>query len=255
MKTALLQLDIAWQDKEANRARIESIVMESALRDALILLPEMFTTGFCHHPQPVAETMDGETILWMQKLASQTRSALAGSLIIHDGHAYRNRLVFVPPTGQVQWYDKRHLFTIDGEETAYKSGNHRLVVTFEDWRICFQICYDLRFPVWSRNREDYDLLVYSANWPAARSEVWYTLLRARAIENQCIVAGVNRTGVDGNQIRYHGGSVVVDPRGAMVAEAGDNQTLLCSEINLNELQVFRNRFPAWKDRDEYTLTS
>lgn len=253
MKINLLQLDIAWQDKEANRARIESMILEKAPKDTLILLPEMFATGLCHDPEPVAERMDGETILWMRELAKHFNSALAGSLIVYDGHAYRNRLVCVHPSGTLQWYDKRHLFAIDGEESAYKPGNQRLVATFDDWRICFQICYDLRFPVWSRNRDDYDLLVYSANWPAARRDVWLTLLRARAIENQCYVAGVNRIGIDGNQIRYLGGSVVVDPKGVVVAEAGENEVLLTSEINLKELQEFRISFPVWKDRDDYTL--
>jgi predicted amidohydrolase len=214
----------------------------------------MFTTGFITEPAPIAETMDGITVDWMKQTAIQLKCSLAGSLIIKEGKEYYNRLVYSDRAGNISWYDKRHLFRMAGEEAHFTRGMKPLIVTLKEWRISFQICYDLRFPVWSRNRENYEVLVNLANWPSSRDDVWRTLLKARAIENQSYVLGVNRTGMDGNNIAYAGNSLVIDPKGACLLEMKDHAEGISSiSLSLQTIVEFREKFPAWKDRDDFTI--
>jgi predicted amidohydrolase len=222
----------------------------------LILLPEMFQTGFCTEPKMIAETMHGDTVRWMKRTAESLNCSVAGSLIIRENRSTFNRLIYIDQYENLTWYDKRHLFKMTGEELQFSAGLNRLLVPLKGWQISFQICYDLRFPVWSRNQDDYDVLVNVANWPAARSEVWNTLLKARAIENQSYVVGVNRVGTDGNGISYTGESVVINPKGIVEGEIQASQeSLRTFPLSWDELQDFREKFPVWKDRDQFIVKS
>ncbi len=253
LNIALVQPDSAWLDADKNRKKIDGLIKNLPVQPDLILLPEMFSTGFCTDPAPVAETMDGPTVQWMKNTAVSLHCAIAGSLIINEGEKFYNRLIFSDRHG-MEWYDKRHLFCIDGEESDYTAGTKPLIVNLGLWRIRFLICYDLRFPVWSRNRQNYDLLVYSSSWPAGRSDVWNTLLRARSMENQCFTAGVNRVGKDGNGIGYIGESVLLDPKGKEIAAlAPSEEGVISAAISLDELNVFRAKFPVWKDADRFSI--
>jgi omega-amidase len=253
LNIAIVQPDSIWLDADKNRLKLNALLKGLSFQPDLILLPEMFSTGFCTDPAPVAESMDGPTVQWMKKTADDMNCAIAGSLIICDHDKFYNRLVFVDRHG-TEWYDKRHLFCIEGEENDYTAGTRPLIVNLGLWRINFLICYDLRFPVWSRNRQNYDLLVYSSNWPAGRSDVWNTLLRARAMENQSYVAGVNRVGKDGNGIEYIGESVLIDPKGKEIATlVPSEEGVISMAISLNEINNFRTKFPAWKDADGFSI--
>jgi omega-amidase len=253
LNIAIVQPDSIWLNADKNRIKINELLKDLPVAPDLVLLPEMFSTGFCTAPASVAESMDGPTVQWMKKTASEMQCALAGSLIISEHDKFYNRLVFADRHG-MEWYDKRHLFCMEGEESDYTAGTKPLIVNLGLWRINFQICYDLRFPVWSRNRQNYDLLVYSSSWPAGRSDVWNTLLRARAIENQCYVAGVNRVGKDGNGIDYIGESILIDPKGKEIAAlAPSREGVISAAISLNEINDFRTKFPAWKDADGFSI--
>ena len=253
LNIAIVQPDSIWLDADKNRLKITALVKGLSVQPDLILLPEMFTTGFCTDPAPVAESMDGPTLQWMKKTADDMHCAIAGSLIICEHDKFYNRLVFVDRHG-METYDKRHLFCIEGQENYYTAGTRPLIVNLGLWRISFQICYDLRFPVWSRNRQNYDLLVYASNWPSVRSDVWNTLLRARAMENQSYVAGVNRVGKDGNGIDYIGESVLIDPKGKEIATLPPSEEgVISAAISLNEINNFRTKFPAWKDADDFSI--
>jgi predicted amidohydrolase len=254
LNIAIVQPDSIWLDADKNRLKINTLLKGLSVNPDLILLPEMFTTGFCTDPAPVAEPMDGPTVQWMKKKAEEMHCAIAGSLIINDHDKFYNRLAFIDKHG-MEWYDKRHLFCIEGQEKDYTAGTNSLIVNLGLWRINFQICYDLRFPVWSRNRQNYDLLVYASNWPAVRSDAWNTLLRARAIENQSYVAGVNRVGKDGNGIDYIGESVLIDPKGKEIAALSPSEEgVISAAISLNEINNYRTKFPAWRDADGFSLT-
>ena len=253
---SLVQKDIIWEDKAENLRQYSRILADLDGSSDLALLPEMFSTGFSTDPDPLAETMEGTTVGWMKKTAAETGNCIAGSLIIREEGCFYNRAVWCDPSGSLSWYDKRHLFRMAGEEATFSQGFNRTIVKLHGWRICLQVCYDLRFPVWSRNRGDYDLLVYLSNWPAARSDVWNTLLRARAIENQCYVAGVNRTGIDGNNIVYQGESMVIDPKGQIVGKAETTQESTTTiRLSLLGLHEFRTKFPVWKDWDDFKVMS
>jgi predicted amidohydrolase len=254
LNIALFQLDLVWENSSANRAKMDDFLSRLNPSTDLVMLPEMFSTGFSMNVAELAETMDGETIGWMRKRSSEHQIAILGSLIVGEGNSYFNRLIFVEPSGEIQFYDKRHLFTMGGEEKEFCKGSKRLIVNYKGWRICPLICYDLRFPVWSRNRNEYDLLIYTANWPEARKEVWNTLLKARAIENQCFVAGVNRVGCDGNSICYSGNSQIISPKGSILsAPENENEEILYAEISHQELLKFRKNFPVLDDADDFIL--
>lgn len=256
LQVALIQPDIVWKSPRENLLKYSEML--TALDDPvdLIVLPEMFPTGFCTEPEGLAERMDGDTVRWMKRTAESLQCAVAGSLIIRDNRRFFNRLIFIDPFGNLTWYDKRHLFRMGGEEVKFSAGKNRLIVPLKGWRICFQICYDLRFPVWSRNRDNYDVLVYVSNWPAARSDVWHTLLRARAIENQSYVIGVNRTGTDGNGISYIGESMVIHPKGNISGEIKVSEAPVKTvTLSREELRDFRKKFPVWKDRDEFEINA
>ena len=252
----LIQSDILWKDCDNNLINYNRLLKQLSVKTDLIVLPEMFNTGFCMEPENLAEETDGKTITWMKEKASELNCGIAGSMIISEQQKFHNRLIYTDPYGNIQWYDKRHLFRMGNEESNFVAGKNRLIVKSGEWRVCFQICYDLRFPVWSRNQDDYDILVNCANWPAARDNVWQTLLKARAIENQCYVVGVNRTGTDGNGFEYEGNSMIVDPKGnVMKLLSGKDIKPYTITLSLTELNIFRKSFPAWKDRDIFTILS
>ncbi len=243
-----------WEDAAANREMFAHEIRSLAGNTDLIVLPEMFNTGFSMNSERLAETMDGPTVLWMRDQAKSSRAAIYGSAIITENGRYFNRGIFARPDGTISQYDKRHLFRMAGEHQHFAAGMERVVVNWQGWRILLQVCYDLRFPVFSRNRNDHDLMLYVANWPEARRYAWSQLLIARAIENRSYVAGVNRVGMDGNGIHYTGDSVVLDPKGAMVA-AAEPATLatINAVLHAAELQAFRKKFPADLDADDFEL--
>lgn len=251
MKVVLLQMDVCKNDAEENRRRAAQAMAEEPGAD-LYVLPEMFDTGFCPRPGEGALRPHEETLHWMLHLAARHNCALTGSLAVEEEGHYYNRMYFVEPHGTVTGYNKRHLFTYGGEQLHYVAGKERVTVEFRGFRILLQVCYDLRFPVFSRNRGDYDLAVYVASWPASRSEVWKVLLRARAIENQCYVLGVNRVGSD-EAGSYSGDSQVVDAYGRVVAGAEPGKVAqVAAELSLDELQKFRRKFPVLEDGDPFS---
>jgi len=255
LKLLIVQPDVKWKDIQGNLSKYSEMISERKQDPDLVLFPEMFQTGFCSDPADVAETMDGTTVRWMKRTAETLKCALAGSLIIKDGRKFFNRIVYIDQYENLTWYDKRHLFKIEGEEINFTPGRQRLIVPLKNWQICFQICYDLRFPVWSRNMNDYDVLVNLSNWPAKRNDVWTTLLRARAIENQSYVVGVNRVGTDFNHIFYEGNSQVIDPKGNVTAEISNSREgLLSASLSRETLEKFRNEFPVLNDADDFTIT-
>ncbi len=256
LEVAIIQDELDWHDPAANRRRFDEHLRHLPPAD-LIVLPEMFTTGFTMAAAEHAETMDGLTLAWMQEHARSRDAVICGSLIIREtrfGAArYFNRLIWATPEGTVTHYDKRHLFRHAGETEHYAAGSERVVVEHRGWRIAPMICYDLRFPVWSRRRNDCDALVYVANWPAARHFAWETLLRARAIENQCYVIGVNRAGRDGNGLDYRGGSAAVDFLGAALRDCGDAPCATTTLLSLEALRTFRRDYPFHLDADTFRL--
>lgn len=257
MRIALVQAASVWHDPAANRKLFGQMIDTIDKEVDLVVLPEMFSTGFTMSSGDVAETMAGETVAWMRDEATRRGLAIVGSVVIEDGQ-YFNRLVWMPPDGRATTYDKRHLFRMAGEHEHYAAGRERVVVTIGSWRVCVSVCYDLRFPVWLRCRNDYDLLLCVANWPAARQAAWNTLLRARAVENQCYVAAVNRVGTDGNGVEYRGGSAVYDWNGtalAAPAEGADEPAVLYASLDLDALRAYRQDFPAWRDADEFRVVS
>jgi len=255
MKITLLQDVVIWADKQANLRKTEFRLRDLAEKTDLVVLPEMFTTGFCTSRLDLAETMQGETVQCLKKWATEYRLALAGSFIATENGKYYNRAFFVFPTGEIEIADKRHLFSMGGENVLFSAGDKRLIVKYKDFNICILICYDLRFPVWSRNvNNEYDLLIYTANWPESRINVWNTLLAARAIENQTYVCGVNRVGKDGENISYNGSSKLMDAKGQELFSSPLNKSSVDTiELSLEELNNFRMKFPVWKDTDRFEL--
>lgn len=254
IKIAVLQIDLVWENPLANLEKIDRLLGKLPLGVDLVVLPEMFSSGFTMNTREVAESMQGETVEWMKSRCRELQIALCGSLnIIEDGHYY-NRLLFVDPDDNVWQYDKRHLFTMAGEHNYFNAGKKRLIVPYKGWRICPLVCYDLRFPVWSRNQNDFDLMIYVANWPESRNEVWTTLLKARAIENQSYLAGANRIGVDGNKISYCGNSLLIDPKGNILASRSEaDECVLYAEFSFEELSTFRSKFPVLDDADDFEI--
>lgn len=252
MKVTILQRDILWADPATNIARADEAIARNAGSD-LYVLPEMFSTGFCVEPETVAESLDGEALQWMKSKAAATNAAIAGSVVVTEGERYFNRFYFVKPDGEVEYYDKRHLFTYGGEHLRFSAGDRRVVVEWRGVRILLEVCYDLRFPVWARNRDDYDMIIYVASWPTTRMLAWSTLLVARAIENQCYVVGVNRVGSD-PVCEYSGGSVVISPYGELLAQCDDGKECeATAEVDMEFLNGFREKFPVLDDADVIEL--
>ena len=255
LRVCLVQADLAWEDKTRNLEQLYALVADSAPSD-LVVLPEMFATGFTMNAEANAEEPNGEAVIWMQKLAKERAAVVTGSLIIKDEGNFYNRLFWVEPDGTIITYNKRHLFSLAGEEKIYSAGTERVLITYKGWRIMPQVCYDLRFPVWCRNDLQYDLLYFVANWPERRSYPWKQLLIARAIENQAYVIGVNRVGNDGNDVYHSGDSAAIDPLGAYVAALKPGQvTTQVVTISKSEIQNVRSRFGFLKDRDDFTIKS
>ncbi|KAA3640317.1 MAG: amidohydrolase [Proteobacteria bacterium] len=249
----LIQTDLHWHNPESNRAHFEQCIQDISTVTDVIILPEMFTTGFTMAATDHAETEPGETLQWMQQQAKQVKAAITGSLIVKAQGQFYNRLYWVEANGDYKHYDKKHLFSYAGEDQHFTAGSKRLIVEYKGWRICPLICYDLRFPVWSRNDVDYDVLIYVANWPTPRQDAWQSLLKARAIENMSYVVGVNRIGTDGNDHTYAGGSVIYDITGQALIEAKNQKFNKTITLVYNRLKQQRHRFGFLKDRDQFTL--
>lgn len=254
LRISMIQAHIIWEDRAENLSYYEELIRRVRGRTDLVVLPEMFTTGFSMEPERLADEADGETVATVRSWAERYGIAIAGSFIAREGGRYFNRAFFITPDSQ-SFYDKRHLFRMAGENKVYSAGDKRLVVSYRGWNICLMVCYDLRFPVWSRNVDnEYDLLVYVANWPEARRKVWKPLLQVRAIENMAYVCGVNRVGIDGKGFSYKGDSVVYSPKGKKLAYAGKREeTTRTCVLSARELEAFREKFPVWKDADGFTL--
>ena len=248
MKISIIQQDIAWADVSENIRRADAAVDSNPGAD-LYVLPEMFSTGFCTDPVGIAEGPELRSLEWMKAKAAKTDAAIAGSVAVEEDGRYYNRFYFVKPDGNVEWYDKKHLFTYGGEHERFTAGSERVVVEFRGVRFLLEVCYDLRFPIWSRNRGDYDMILYVASWPRIRVNAWKSLLVARAIENQCYVAGVNRVGTDPSN-EYCGGSMVIDPYGKIIASCEDGVEMSAeAEIDMEMLEAFRAKFPVLNDSD------
>ena len=258
LRVALVQTDLHWQDKTANLALLEEKIWSLKNTCDLIVLPEMFATGFSMDSATLAEPMNLQVHKWMKQLAAQTGSVITGTVIISEGGNYYNRLLWVEPDGNTQSYDKRHLFRMANEDASFAPGEQLPIFSLKGWKICPQICYDLRFPVWARNHWNsgnsaYDLLFYVASWPAARISAWDTLLPARAIENLSYCLGVNRVGIDGNQIAYTGHSAAYDFKGETLVNLEEQEQIQVITLNYTALEEYRSKFPAWKDADNFTL--
>jgi omega-amidase len=262
----LIQTQLYWENKQANLSMLEQKIDTIQEKTEIVILPEMFSTGFSMKPEKFAETMNGPAVEWMKRIAAQKRIILTGSLIIKDGDNFYNRLVWMLPNGEYGCYDKRHLFAYGDEDKSYSRGNKRLITSVKGWKINLQVCYDLRFPVWARQQAshskdqkddetklEYDLLIYVANWPERRIHAWKTLLQARAIENQCFVIGVNRTGNDGNNIYHSGDSMVVNAAGEVLYHKANEEDIFTITLQKNSLGEIRHRFPFWKDADTFMI--
>lgn len=254
LNISLVQLDIRWEDMELNFRRIEELVDNNQFDADLILLPEMFSTGFTMHPERVAsEASNVRVINWMKAFSARKMATVAGSMAYYDSGKYYNRLLVVSPSGLWTHYNKRHLFRMAGEHKVYESGKEPVTVEIEGWKVALFVCYDLRFPVWSRNLNQYDLAIYVANWPHKRRVIWQTLLKARAIENQCFVAGVNRVGKDPSE-SYSGFSALIDYQGRVLKKGKEDQESVVNEtICFSKLNEFKKNFPAWMDADGFEI--
>ena len=270
LRFTLIQTPLFWEDKGANLDSLAQKIMNIDVPTEIIVLPEMFSTGFSMQPEKFAETMEGPTIDWMRRISIEKKSIITGSLIIEEGGKYYNRLVWMLPNGQLGYYDKRHLFAYAGEDQHYTAGNKRLIASVKGWKINLQICYDLRFPIWARQQRvnesndltthnnnpahlEYDVLLYVANWPEKRSHAWKTLLTARAIENQCYTIGLNRVGLDGNNINHSGDSMVVGPLGEVLYHCAYESDIFHITLQKEELNKTREQFPFWKDADFFQI--
>lgn len=265
----LIQPDLHWEDKAANLQHFETLIEGIREDTHLVILPEMFSTGFSMRPETLAERMDGPTIAWMRQISARKKVILTGSVIIEEKGHYFNRLIWMLPNGQYGVYDKRHRFGYAGEHEQYTAGHKRLIASVNGWKVNLLICYDLRFPVWSRQQlqepmapeptgthglePEFDLLIYVANWPERRSHAWKTLLQARAIENQAYVVGVNRVGTDGNNIYHSGDSMIVDPLGEVLYHAPKEESIFTSTLQREKIEEVRTRFPFWKDADDFKI--
>jgi omega-amidase len=262
-----IQTNLTWEDKKANLDMFEKKILSISQPTEIVVLPEMFSTGFSMKPEKLGETMEGETVQWMKRVAAQKKIILTGSVIIGDSGQtgtvgpFYNRLIWMLPNGQYGYYDKRHRFAYADEDQHYTAGTKRLIASVKGWKINLLVCYDLRFPVWARqqpaseNELEYDLLIYVANWPDRRSHAWKTLLQARAIENQCYVAGINRVGDDGNNIHYSGDSMVIDPLGEVLYTKNNEEDISTVTLDDAHLKAVREKFPFWKDADGFMIVN
>ncbi|MNQ82188.1 2-oxoglutaramate amidase [compost metagenome] len=253
MKIALIQSDLYWEDALKNRNNFESKINQIDSEVHLIVLPEMFSTGFTMNALEVAEAMNGETVLWMKSVAKEKNCAVTGSLIITENNQYYNRMLFVFPSGEIQYYNKRHLFTLAGEDKTYTAGTEKVIVDYLGWKICLQVCYDLRFPVFARNVENYDLLLYVANWPKVRTNAWDILLKARAVENLSYVVGVNRIGLDANNYEHIGHSQVVDFLGNYILQPQETEGVFIVELDKNIMLETRKKLDFLSDKDVFEV--
>lgn len=258
LTVTLIQSNLHWENPEANLKMFDQKIDKVAHETELIVLPEMFTTGFSMNAEKLAEKMDGKTVEWMKQKAGEKNIVLTGSLIIEEDGRYFNRLLWVLPNKEIAYYDKRHLFSYADEQKFYTPGKKRLIAQVNGWKIGLCICYDLRFPVWLRQPSEpekrFDLLICVADWPASRALAWNTLLQARAIENQCFVAGVNRTGKDGNGIAYEGDSCLIDPQGTVIKKKHQEETLITRTLPKNKIKETRDRYPFLEDADRFVIT-
>ena len=254
LKIALVQTDIYWENITANLASLEEKLASISADTDLIILPEMFNSGFSMNTKMLAEPMNLTTFRWMKQMAEKTGAVVTGSYIVKENGFNYNRLIWMQPDGNFDQYDKRHLFRMAAEHNHYAAGTKRIIKELKGWKICPLICYDLRFPVWSRNvNTEYDLLIYVANWPAVRSHIWSNLLLSRAIENQCYVVGVNRVGVDGNGYEHSGDSAIANYTGKTLATESNIETIIYFELNKSDLVNFREKFPAHLDSDAFEI--
>lgn len=261
LTVALIQTDLVWEDINANLTRISTKIESISSNVDIIILPEMFTTGFTMKAHEFAETMDGKSVRWMQQLATKKQAAIVGSSIISEesfdsaqGKRFYNRLLFVHPSGKIDFYDKRHTFRLAKEHEVFSAGNQKLIVDFKGWKICPLVCYDLRFPVWARNTEDYDLLLYIASWPKARISAWDVLLEARAIENMSYTLGVNRVGIDGNKFEYVGHSIGYDFLGKPLSEKQfEKEDIIVLELDKIAQNNMRTKLGFLQDRDSFSF--
>lgn len=254
LKVALIQPNTVWEKRKQNRENLTQKINEIQQEFQLLVLPETFNTGFSMKPEEIAETMDGKTVQWMQSIAAEKQSAVVGSLIIEENKKYYNRLLFVYPSGEIKYYNKRHLFSLSGEDKVFTKGNEKLIVDYLGWKICPFICYDLRFPVWSRSAEDVDLLIYVANWPKPRILAWDVLLKARAIENLCYCIGVNRVGEDLDQNEFTGNSAAYDVLGNSISNLKPSREQVeVVSLDKNHISYYRNKLRFLEDRDLFSL--
>jgi omega-amidase len=255
---SLIQADLAWEDKKANIEAFTKKLESLSGKTQVVILPEMFNTGFSMNATPLAEEMGGETVSWMKNMAAKHKLIITGSLIIKENNNYYNRLVWMLPNGQHAHYDKRHLFAYAGEDASFNGGDKRFIASVNGWKINLIVCYDLRFPVWARQQynEDgfeYDMLICVANWPERRVRAWKTLLQARAIENQCYAIGVNRVGKDGNEHVYSGSSMIVDPLGAVLWQKENEEDVFTTTLEKANLNEVREKLPFWRDADAFVI--
>jgi omega-amidase len=271
LKVAIIQSNLHWENISANLKMFDEKISAIKKEETdVIILPEMFTTGFTMNAANCFETMNGKAMEWMKEKATQTNAAICGSLIIKENEQYFNRLIWMQTDGNLFTYDKHHLFRLSNEHKTYTAGNQRQIVDWKGWKINLNVCYDLRFPVWSRQKKaspnlskgeeeiqnyrgEYDALLYVANWPERRNTAWKALLQARAIENQCYVIGANRVGDDGNKIYHSGDSSIISPSGEIIARATNEEKIISAELSIDELIAFRRTYQFWKDADEFNL--
>lgn len=255
-----IQSNLHWENKAANLEMLEEKITRIREKTEIVVLPEMFSTGFSMKPELLAETMEGETVQWMKRIAKEKKIILTGSVIIQEEDHYYNRLIWMLPNEQYGIYDKRHRFAYAGEDDHYTAGTKRLIASVKGWKINLLVCYDLRFPVWARQTPadegpEYDALIYVANWPERRIHAWKTLLQARAIENQCYVVGVNRVGKDGNDIHYSGESMIVDPMGEVLYTKKEEEDIFTMALDKTHLQAIREKLPFLKDADGFQIVN
>ena len=253
LRVTLVQSELTWESISENLQAFTQRLSILKEKTDLVILPEMFTTGFSMNAAALAEAPQGRTLDWMREQARQIGAAVTGSIIVKDGEAYFNRLLFVLPEGDFFQYDKRHLFTLAEEHHTYQAGKDRLIVDWKGWKICPQICYDLRFPVWSRNTEGYDLLIYVANWPKTRAEHWKALLKARAIENQCYTVGVNRVGEDAKGLEYSGDTSLIDYYGTVIHQCSTVASIFTTALSKEKLLHYRSKLNFLPDRDSFEI--